>query len=112
MAILSLALLDVPLCPVAALTHRPCPGCGLTRATLALLRGHLREAMGFHPLAPLVCPLVVGFLLYEAVVYVRRGRVRALGGVGLTAAGLVLWALLVAVWIARFCGAFGGPVPV
>jgi hypothetical protein len=64
-----------------------------------------------HPLAPVVCPLVVGFFVYQAVVYVRWGRVRALPSWG-TAAGLVLWALLVAVWVARFFGAFGGPVSV
>jgi hypothetical protein len=44
----------VPLCPVAIVARQPCPGCGLTRATLAMI----------------------------------------------------------ALWIARFFGAFGGPVPV
>jgi len=114
-AVLSFALLDIPLCPVAAVAHQPCPGCGLTRATLALVRGRVAEAMGFQPLAPLVCPLVIGFLGYEALAYVRSGRVRVLHGAAarrLMAVGLVLWGLLVAVWVARFCGAFGGPVAV
>src|SRR5689334_14901358 len=42
---------EIPLCPFALVTRHPCPGCGLTRATLALLHGHLGEALGFHPLS-------------------------------------------------------------
>jgi hypothetical protein len=101
----------MPLCPFAAITRRPCPGCGLTRATLALAQGHVREAVAFHPLAPLISPLVVGFVGYSMVTYVREGRWPALGR-RMAAAGIALWALLVGVWIARFFGAFGGPVPV
>jgi hypothetical protein len=114
-ALVSLAALGAPLCPFAAVTGRPCPGCGLTRATLALVHGHVREALGYHPLAPLVSPLVVGFLAYGAAAYVRKGRWPATQGVAagrLVAVGLALWALLLGVWIARFLGAFGGPVAV
>jgi Protein of unknown function (DUF2752) len=109
------AALHIPICPIAILTGWPCPGCGITRATLALMQGHLHEAVALHPLAPLISPLVVGFLGYGAIVYVREGRWpanggRAAGWVG--GAGVVLWALLVGVWLARFWGAFGGPVAV
>jgi hypothetical protein len=114
-ALAAAAALRIPLCPVALLTGRPCPGCGLTRATLALLHGHVREAVGIHPLAPLVSPLLAGFLAYGAVVYVREGRWPANGGRAagwVAGAGVVLWALLLGVWLARFWGAFGGPVSV
>jgi hypothetical protein len=103
------------LCPMAAVTGHPCPGCGLTRATLALLQGHLSEAVGFHPLAPLVSPLVLGLLVYGAVGYLRSGRWPATegrAGARVAGAGVVLWVLLLVVWIARFYGAFGGPVAV
>jgi hypothetical protein len=52
---------------------------------------------------------------YNALVYVREGRWAAAEGVQgrwVTAGALVLTVLLVGVWIARFLGAFGGPVPV
>jgi hypothetical protein len=100
---------------MAALTGHPCPGCGLTRATVALLRGHWAEAVHLHPLAPLVSPLLGGFLVYATVRYVREGRWPATGGKAagrMAAAGIALWVLLTVVWLARFLGAFGGPVAV
>jgi hypothetical protein len=103
------------LCPMAAVTGHPCPGCGLTRATLALLHGHVSEAMGFHPLAPLVSPILLGFFAYGSLVYVRSGRWPATegrAGARVAGAGVALWVLLLVVWIARFYGAFGGPVTV
>ena len=46
--------LDLFHCPFHALTGRPCPGCGLTRALLASARGELGVALRFHPFVPLV----------------------------------------------------------
>jgi len=107
-------LFRLPLCPFAAFTGHPCPGCGLTRATLALAEGHLHDAITIHPLSPLVSPLAAGCIGYAVLVYVRTGKWPSLAGKGriALAAGIVLWMVVVAVWIARFFGAFGGPVPV
>src|SRR4051812_16948199 len=54
LAFIAAVAFEVPLCPFAILTRHPCPGCGLTRGTLALLHGHLGEALRFHPLVPVV----------------------------------------------------------
>lgn len=37
------------LCPVHALTGHDCPGCGMTRAILALARGDLAGSFHQHP---------------------------------------------------------------
>ena len=106
---------EVPLCPFALATGHPCPGCGRTRAGLALLSGDPARALAFHPLSPLVVPLVALLVGANAAAYVLRGRwavVEGLRGKRVTIAALALGALLLGVWIARFLGAFGGPVPV
>jgi hypothetical protein len=108
-------VVDVPLCPFAALTRQPCPGCGLTRATLELLHGHLGAALAFHPLVVVITPLAALVALVNGAAYVRHGRwsaVEGMRGPWLNAATIVVGVAMVAVWIARFLGAFGGPVPV
>lgn len=108
-------LLRVPLCPMAILTRHPCPGCGLTRATLALAEGRVGDALHLHPLSILLVPLVGAALAYNGLAYVKEGRVAAaqsLQGRWVTRFGVALGVVVVAVWLARFFGAFGGPVPV
>ena len=116
LGVLSVALL-VWRCPVAELFGVPCPGCGLTRAALALAAGDLEGAVGMHPLAPVLIPFGVWLGWRELTLGAPRrspGRAGRAGGseelLGALAGGLV--ALCLAVWIARFFGAFGGPVPV
>src|SRR5262245_14650085 len=43
-------------CPIAELLGVPCPGCGLTRAALALATGDVARALSLHPLSPIAVP--------------------------------------------------------
>jgi hypothetical protein len=48
----------VPACPFRTVTGLWCPGCGLTRATHHLLRGHVSTAMHYNALVFLVLALI------------------------------------------------------
>jgi hypothetical protein len=41
-------------CPVFHTLGIPCPGCGMTRATLFLIRGEWKQALVMHAYAPIV----------------------------------------------------------
>ena len=115
---LALALgFDLPLCPMAGLLGIPCPGCGLTRATLALVRGDLPAAYHFHPLVFVLAPLYIGLLATAAWEFVsgpvpNRAPLFDVTSRRATLAAATLLVLVVGVWGARFLGFFGGPVPV
>jgi uncharacterized protein DUF2752 len=109
----------LPLCPLANLTGWPCPGCGITRALLALLHGNLGQALAIQPLSPLIGLLLAVYLGGGWLGYVRTGeptppwtyshpRVQRV----LACAAAVTSAALVLLWLARFAGLCGGPVPV
>jgi hypothetical protein len=108
----------VPVCPTASIFGIPCPGCGLTRATLAALRGDFTEALHFHPLVFILTPIYVGLIGTAAYQYVRGAERQSRKNRSLwtsramTVLATSLIALVIGVWGARFFGYFGGPVPV
>lgn len=117
MVVVICAALAVWRCPLAGLLGVPCPGCGLTRAALALAVGDLAGAVEMHPLSPALIPfgawlgwreLARGASRCGPLVRARAGRSERFAAV-LAAAWV---SLCLVVWIARFFGAFGGPVPV
>jgi len=59
---LASALPGVPLCPFNALTGLPCPGCGMTRAFLALGRLDFAGAYASNPLSFPLAALMVLFV--------------------------------------------------
>jgi hypothetical protein len=109
----------LPLCPLANLTGWPCPSCGLTRAVLALVQGDVAGALALHPLALPVLMLLGVFAGGAWLGYMRTGRpvppwngARARPQRLLEAVAWLTCAALIALWLARFAGAFGGPVAV
>lgn len=102
---------SVPVCPFALLGHLPCPGCGLTRAAVALLHGDVERAQAMNPLALVVVPLALLLFVIGVTAYIADGRSR-MGHPWIKLVGLASIAALWVVWALRWFGYFGGPVTV
>ncbi len=103
-------------CPTAGLLHVPCPSCGSTRSVHGVLHGDLGEALRMNPVALLALPLFGALAIVAMVRVAEHGTVQAIGrGVAerrIVAVLLGLYGLEVLLWLLRFAGFFGGPVPV
>lgn len=49
-------------CPIYYITGFPCPGCGMTRASIELLRANFLKAFNFHPLIYFLPPYSMLYL--------------------------------------------------
>lgn len=68
-----------------------------------------------HPLAIPIVPMVALLVVQGSYTYVRHGRWRTFAFEPsriVTIGAIILGAAMLFVWIARFLGMFGGPVPV
>lgn len=70
----------LPACPVQTLAGFPCPGCGTTRAALALAAGDPAAAFAANPLAALGWVVAVGGGLAALALLVARRPLPALPG--------------------------------
>jgi hypothetical protein len=94
----------LPACPLFSITGIPCPGCGSTRATLALAGGDFIGAFLLNPGWVIACVAGVAAWIYAlGAVFLKMPRVRAGAGgffsdkvftVGLIAAIFANW-----VWV-------------
>lgn len=96
------------LCPFALCTGTACPGCGMTRAASALVRGDVGAAMTLHPLVPLIAIQLAGGWVWYLLR--RRGRVQPLSGRTLNAVLIATGASLLAVWLVRLMSGTLPPV--
>lgn len=105
------------LCIFRLLTGIPCPGCGMTRALAAVLRGDAASAFSFHPLwwtLPLLLLLLLHTMFPNAVsrvlsrlhipeaAYLRAEQILS----------LLLLAAFIAVFVIRILGGWDGIHPV
>ncbi len=113
---LSLLWLSAVPCGFARMTHHPCPGCGQTRSVLALVHGDLAGVFHFNPFGPPMAVLLAGLAVQAIHSMFTRGDLQNVGegrmGRLLKRGIMIVAALEVVLWIARFFGAFGGPVEV
>jgi hypothetical protein len=90
-------------CPVFRLTGIPCPGCGLSRATMLLLKGDLSGSLRFHAFAPVflfaIVALILSVLLPKSILQPAIARAELIERkTGLTV--LILGSLIL-YWLAR-----------
>ena len=90
-------------CPLKWALGIPCPGCGLTRASVALLKGDFATAFGLHAFAPV---LLLGLAAFAVAVLLPAARREAFAGVVArferrTRAAYVLFAAMLLYWSVR-----------
>ncbi|HEX8337207.1 MAG TPA: DUF2752 domain-containing protein, partial [Pyrinomonadaceae bacterium] len=90
-------------CPLKSALGIPCPGCGLTRASVALLRGDFAAAFGLHAFAPV---LLLGLAAFAAAGLLPAARREAFAGAVTrferrTRAAYVLAAAVLLYWSVR-----------
>jgi hypothetical protein len=90
-------------CPLRTLTGIPCPLCGMTTASVALVRGRLGEAAATNPAVLLLAAFSVGMAVLLALRVAGRAgpprpwsdeaKRRAVGGAGVLAMLSEAWQL-------------------
>jgi hypothetical protein len=90
---LSLAGLPGWGCPILAATGIPCPGCGLTRASMELIRGDFVSSFHTHAFAPLF--LFALLLMVVTLVLPEEQRVNVIAKITRleTRSGVMAWVL-------------------
>lgn len=73
---IGLSFVTGTICWFQATIGLPCPGCGSTRAALALFQGHFAEAFFWHPL--IIVSLVLLPYLVIRKVFLRRKPMRSI----------------------------------
>lgn len=63
-------------CHFHELTGLYCPGCGGTRAALALLRGEILNSLRYHPIVLYGCFTALPYLVKNTLYLLTRGRVK------------------------------------
>ncbi|MES2981419.1 MAG: DUF2752 domain-containing protein [Verrucomicrobiota bacterium] len=89
----------MPGCYFRKLTDLECPGCGMTRATYAILHGRFAEAFRLNPVGIILFPLAMIGLGLEVLGWVRGKAVCSRLSVGkwgsiIIAAILIIWGVV------------------
>jgi len=105
---MGLNLLGLPgwQCPIKATLGFPCPGCGLTLALIALLRGQWRVALATHAFAPVFLIAILVMIGMSLLPEVQRQRALSwLSGIE-QRTGITAWILvsLLVYWGLRLFG--------
>jgi hypothetical protein len=70
--------LGLPPCGFEAITHLPCPGCGLTTSFAHMAHGHPIDAFRAHLMGPLLFAIVAALALYSPYAATKARPMRTL----------------------------------
>lgn len=81
-------------CPILAATGVPCPGCGLTRATMQLFHGNISDSLQTHAFAPIF--LMALLLMITVLVLPNSARIKIISFVNRleTRNGITAWVFI------------------
>lgn len=65
-------LVDIRICPFFYLFNIPCPGCGLTRSVLAILKLDIKSSVQYNFLGIII---VIGFIFYFLVYFFDKRNI-------------------------------------
>ena len=85
-------------CPIHALTGLYCPGCGVSRMCLALLRFDWMEAARYNMGILVAAPFGAAVFLSQAVGYVKTGSTEMARWQKVLLWGMIAWLLLFTVF--------------
>lgn len=60
-------------CLFRKITGWKCPGCGITGACMALLKGHFTEAFSYNPFLFIACPVIAYLIVKSDAGYIKNG---------------------------------------
>ena len=61
-------------CPIYSVTHKYCPGCGITRMCVALIHLDFEAAFNSNCLLLFLLPIILVYGIAGAIYYVKNGK--------------------------------------
>ena len=87
-------------CPFHSITDVPCPGCGMTRACIALTHVNFADAWHYHPFAFLVVGLAIGITFFPLQLRAAWNRSAPLSRNVVIIIGIFL---CLSLWVYKLC---------